>query len=512
MSNLTNSLRLQFLIFLTTSSLILSGQNCNLDAPNIYLDFEICHAYLNGTHADYSEFIATNNPNESCGTIELVGGHPYRNNPTVNSHSCTPGVNNSTAMCISSLDSCIYLPGHDKSLIFDLLIQPTSNGVESLDSISFFALAPENFQFIDGISGPNNYPTKFGIRVLKNGVEIYSQSNIDTPQSWTQIGFSFSDVSEATTNSPSLFTIEILPYCLAGQDSNVSAFDIDEVEIFSGCNGQSLSNLNAGQIIIPETSVLCLTDSSSFQFENPTASGENLFWILTDLSQNVLLVSDSNSIDLTSLLSNDYLIYTLSNELDTITFNGSQNLNNLSGCFSLSTPLSITISNPQGGTLSLDSGEDKITILAGLTGDETFTTSVLNAVGSSFQYVIVDEEGLICHIQSTNEFSFLGYDLGIYAIYYLSSFEDLSTISIGQSFDTLQGCISFSNALIVEIINCLREDLNDNGVVENNDFLLFTNFLNNPCASPCRPDFNDDGIVDNADFLDFVTKFNEECN
>ena len=39
-----------------------------------------------------------------------------------------------------------------------------------INRIEFYEQAPETFDWINGDSGINNYPTKFGVRVLNNGI------------------------------------------------------------------------------------------------------------------------------------------------------------------------------------------------------------------------------------------------------------------------------------------------------------------------------------------------------
>jgi hypothetical protein len=68
---------------------------------SVFFDLDACLATLNGEHQDYSEFTG-DVVNSTCANISVQGGHLYRNNPVVNSHSCTPGVNGQPAMCIGS--------------------------------------------------------------------------------------------------------------------------------------------------------------------------------------------------------------------------------------------------------------------------------------------------------------------------------------------------------------------------------------------------------------------------
>ncbi len=60
---------------------------------------------------------------------------------------------------------CFSLLKNSTSLIFEVKVIPGANGMGSLEEISFYEKAPEMFNFFQGQSGTNNYPTKFGIMV-----------------------------------------------------------------------------------------------------------------------------------------------------------------------------------------------------------------------------------------------------------------------------------------------------------------------------------------------------------
>ena len=62
------------------------------------------------------------------------------------------------------------------------------------------------------------------------------------------------------------------------------------------------------------------------------------------------------------------------------------------------------------------------------------------------------------------------------------------------------------------IIQCFREDLNNDGVVNVPDFLLILSVLGTSCNTTCRPDFNDDTAVNTYDFLRLLAVLNHSCN
>src|SRR3990170_8937864 len=77
-------------------------------SSSVYFDLDACDAHTStGQNMNYSEFTGQFD-NSSCANISVPGGFIYRNNPAVNKHSCTPGVNGEIAMCISSNPACTF--------------------------------------------------------------------------------------------------------------------------------------------------------------------------------------------------------------------------------------------------------------------------------------------------------------------------------------------------------------------------------------------------------------------
>ena len=193
-----------------------------------------CASFMsNGSHMDYSEFIPEYPNPLICGAVSAT--NIFRDPPQMNKHSCTPGVNNSIAMCISANTSCTYLPGDAASLVFELNIIPAADSVIQISGLNFFEKAPAMYSWISGPSGPNNYPKFYGIRILKNGTEIFRQKDIPTNQSWTEQAYDFVDLEALRISEPSLIRFELLPYCPIGNGAPVSAWDIDEISISAGC-------------------------------------------------------------------------------------------------------------------------------------------------------------------------------------------------------------------------------------------------------------------------------------
>lgn len=205
----------------------------------ILYDLDDCYSWTTDiSPMDYSEFIPQYPQPVSC--ADISGSIIYRDNPQVNKHSCTPGVFDSPAMCISSLDNCEYDPGNDKSLVVEVTINPAPDTAVVLSLLTFYERSPIMYNWISGGTGGNNYPTLFGLRVLKNGVEIFVDPAIPTQPDWHELSFDFSDNDDFITTEEAVYRFEFLPYCLIDNDSLVAAWDIDHVQFFAACLSPSV--------------------------------------------------------------------------------------------------------------------------------------------------------------------------------------------------------------------------------------------------------------------------------
>ncbi len=200
--------------------------------PVIAYSLDACESVMaNGSHMDYSEFIPTYPNILPC--AEITADHLTRAFPQ--KHSCTSGINGSPAMCITVFDSCGYDPGNPASVIIKFTIDPASDSLVQLTGFEFYEKGPLNYAWINGPTGINNYPFYFGIRILKNGTEIYTRKNIHTNLDWTQQKFDFIENPFFKIDSITDFQIELLPYCPANRHAEVSAWDLDEIRIYAGC-------------------------------------------------------------------------------------------------------------------------------------------------------------------------------------------------------------------------------------------------------------------------------------
>jgi len=232
--------------FMGASALHFTNCNVQNDAL-VYYGLEQCYSTTgSGSNMDYSELQPTFPSGLSCGFVSA--SNVFRDNPTMFKHSCTPGVTDgSIAMCITASTDCEYQAGDAESTILTITVSPNDGEAIVISGLSFFEQAPDMYSWINGASGQNDYPTKYGVRVLRDGTEIFSQSEIATTTSWTLESFTFSDPAFTVTSS-SEFTFEFLSYCLAGNGAPVRVWDLDEINILGSCTESASSASIAGQV------------------------------------------------------------------------------------------------------------------------------------------------------------------------------------------------------------------------------------------------------------------------
>ena len=214
----------------------------------IHYDLNACESFMsNNTHMDYSEFYPSYPQPLPCAAI--IGDTLHRENPQVNKHSCTPGVNDSPGMCVGSLPGCTYLPGDEASVVIELQVTPDPDTAVYLTGFSFYEKAPVNFEWISGNTGLNNYPTLFNVRVLKNGTEIYVSPATATAFSWHEVVYDFFGIDEFLVTEPTTFRFELLSYCPVGNGATESVWDLDEINFVASCASVNLLDKSISGIV-----------------------------------------------------------------------------------------------------------------------------------------------------------------------------------------------------------------------------------------------------------------------
>ncbi len=242
----------------------------NQSEEMIHYSLDDCFSYVNDGADVYDEFVPAYPEELVCDGIS--GSIMYRVNPMVNKHSCTPGVDGSKAICVSSVDACEYIVADDKSINIDLSLTEGIIKPRALTNISFYEKAPLMFDWIDGASGPNNFPTRYGMRILLDGNEVYRVEDVPTSPDWT---FQIYDLQEADiiVTGDNKINIQLLAYCTIDNGSEVNAWDVDEIKIYGRClpEANSDTRIVAGSVLaiddlnLPAFKVQLQTDDYTFE-------------------------------------------------------------------------------------------------------------------------------------------------------------------------------------------------------------------------------------------------------
>ena len=259
------------------------------DAGNpatLLFDLNACTSFTtDGTNSDYSEFTGVA-VNTSEIELSVVNNNLYRLDPIINRHSCTPGINNTEAMCISYDTNCQYMPGSSRAARIDISLSPTGSGPVRLSNLSFYEMAPVMFDWIDGPSGANNYPTLYGVRILRDGQVIFDESAQAATTDWTLESFDFSgpdfEVSEQTT-----FSVEFLAYCPIGVFATQTVWDLDEIQFTAECVAPVGCQANGGELVGGPFTFDSVGDGVADMIPagsiiSTNTSGQTLGWLVTD--------------------------------------------------------------------------------------------------------------------------------------------------------------------------------------------------------------------------------------
>jgi len=435
---------------------------------SIHYNLDACDAFvMAGTLADYSEFTGVATNDASCTTLSAIGT-VCRANPSLNTHSCTNGVNGTNAMCVSSDESCTYNPGNIKSIKFDVMLTPDITGSGTLSNISFYEAAPATYLWLQGPTGPNNYPTQYGVRVLKNGVEIFQSSDNATTLDWTLEEFIF-DGPEFTVTNPTVFTFELLGYCPVGNGATVSAWDVDEITVNSICDA---NNLEGGNLTTAagETEIsICANDgvSDAFDVILTGTTGTSSAWVITDTSGEILALPAGPPFDLEGAGSGTCFVWHLTFEGTITGATVGENVNGLTGCYALSNPIVVNRNMQGSGTISISgSGATETTICVGDGIADPIDVDIVGLTAMNNIWVITDSAGNILGLPTGPPFDLEGAGIGACNIWNISFDGTLTGADVGSNISGLLGCFGLSNAITVNRTMAVAGMISENGVTE----------------------------------------------
>ncbi|MCB0517515.1 MAG: multicopper oxidase domain-containing protein [Saprospiraceae bacterium] len=154
-------------------------------------------------------------------------------------HSCNYG-QSGYGMCHAIKDGCSWSNNDNNAYKFSITLKPTTGNTAKLSKLTFYEAAPANYTWTNGNSGDNDPPSKYGVRVTKNGNEVFKQTDISTSANWSLETIDFSADPDFTVSSQTTFNFEILGYCRQGSNG-YAVWDVDEIKVY-GCSENNCAN------------------------------------------------------------------------------------------------------------------------------------------------------------------------------------------------------------------------------------------------------------------------------
>ena len=223
----------------TTLDAAVSGQSiCKEACPNtldsllVRWTLDQCNASGLSNQLDYTEFLPSYPSKGNCSGIFATNIYKQ-----IGDHSCTPVLGSyegDVGMCIMAQESCNPANYEDnKAIKFEVTLTPAEAG--RITGLSFREQSPLVWITTNGATGPNNYNTKYLLRVYKNNILIYSANNKDTERSWNLEKFDFSTNSEFAISEPATFRFELRGYCVTENGGNMAGWELDDIRVYGGC-------------------------------------------------------------------------------------------------------------------------------------------------------------------------------------------------------------------------------------------------------------------------------------
>lgn len=418
------------------------------ERPTMTFDFDQCFAFSGPASYDYSEFQPEVLGNTLCSDLTMLSPSLYRTNPIRNPHSCAPGVNGSVAMCISSSESCNYNAGDEKSIRLNVLVKPGPDGLGSLEHISFSSMAPVMFEYVDGTTGPNDYPTRFRVRITSPDGEVYRSEEQMTTRGWTRKDFDLEGVSGLVVSEPTLFQIEILPYCLVGNGAANTAWDIDNLQISGGCNA-----VKGGTITTTSETEMCSNETGSHDVTVSLSDnrGPGSVFFAVDQNDMIVRVSADGFFNFTGLNEEQYFIFHVAHNGGLRGLNVSSSIGALQGCYDLSNSIIVRMNMVAGGTLLTSDGNTGFFVCPNL-GNSVLSTTLTGNLGENILYIL-SSNGTIIKSYNSSNIDLSSLATGSYQLQALSYTGSLTGLTPGSPVSGIDGCSELSTAINISIFD-----------------------------------------------------------
>lgn len=196
---------------------------------------------------------------------------------------------------------------------------------------------------------------------------------------------------------------------------------------------------------------ICAGDgiSDAFNVTLVGAEGPYMQWVITDPDGNILALPEAPPFDLEGAGEGVCLIWNLS-YAENVSLDGVTNASELTGCFDLSNPITVTRNGVDGGELELVGGGTETTICAGDGVADPIDVTVNGVAPGPTAWVITDDQANILALPTGPPFDLEGAGEGTCLIWHLSYEEGLEGAAVGNNAATdLAGCYDLSNPITV---------------------------------------------------------------
>ena len=428
-----------------------NGQDCDYGQSSLLFDLDECQAIFGfPSQTEYDEFTAIPDTFPGGTILSVVGDHLYREDGTLNMHSCTESYDTTAAMCVGSLESCDYVADSDKAVRFDIKVELGNDGVGRLSGLSFHEAAPEMFSWLNGSTGPNNYPTKYAVRVSVNGSTVFEQIDIETSNDWTEETFDFSDIAAFRVTAMTVFNFELLPYCPVGIDSPVNAWDLENIIV----TANAVDNVSGGDLTFGDSTTekdICVGDGNpdNMNVNLTGTSGATSKYLITDAAGVIIAYDVTFPFDFEGAGDGTCLIWNITYIESIEGTDIGANAADITGCFDLSNSISLIRNEVGGGTLT--GGPFEFCAGDGVPDNiDAGAISLVDNVGANGTWVITDDQGVILGLPANYaDVDFDGAGSGTCLVWYLSFEDGLTGATMGANAADLEGCFDLSNPISV---------------------------------------------------------------
>ncbi len=225
-------------------------------------------------------------------------------------------------------------------------------------------------------------------------------------------------------------------------------FDLSNAIIVTriGVNGGDLTDVEG----LTEFT-MCAGDGISDEFDIILTGeeGTNSGWVVTDTLGNILALPAEPPFDFEDAGTGVCLLWHISYEDGLMGAEVGMNASNLSGCFDLSNPITVTRNGVDGGELTTTDTLTELTICAGDGISDEFDVLLTNTEGMNSAWVITDTLGNILGLPPGPPFDLEGAGTGVCLIWHLSYADSLEGVEVGANAGDLVGCFDLSNPITV---------------------------------------------------------------